>query len=243
MFESVGKNLDEKQQLRQLVAAFLTFAILSTTICSITVYQSVMAIMNAVAPEPLEAIPEEMVAVDMEEEIEEEEPPPPPPPPPQGAVEEEEEDEDVEDEVIPQEEMEEDVQKLEDVKDISSTKVKQYAEGDPLGEVGGQPDGKHKKFNTGPKTFHHSELKIKRQVTPKYPKAAEDLNLGAVRCRVRIFIDTDGIPYEYGFEACPTVFQGSAKEAISKWRWYPAKDPTTREKIKAQFLLSITYKP
>ena len=66
-----------------------------------------------------------------------------------------------------------------------------------------------------------------------YPEAANELNLGEVTCRVRVYIDESGVPYNIEIEACPMVFHESAKEALYKWRWYPAKVEGT--KVKAQF--------
>ena len=64
--------------------------------------------------------------------------------------------------------------------------------------------------------------------------------MGEVDCKVRIFIDEKGVPYNFQFESCPKIFQASATEALAKWRWYPAK--FQGQKVKAQFLLNIRYK-
>jgi outer membrane biosynthesis protein TonB len=104
---------------------------------------------------------------------------------------------------------------------------------DPTGK-GGVPGG------TGVRTVHHSELQTKRRVLPDYPEAARDLGLGEQQCKVRVFIDAKGVPYDLRFEACPKVFQHTTEEAVLKWRWYPAK--VDGKAVPAQFLLNVTYK-
>ena len=81
---------------------------------------------------------------------------------------------------------------------------------------------------------------MKRRVSPEYPDVARDQNLGEVDCKVRIFIDEKGIPYDFRFQQCPKIFQSSAKKALAQWRWYPAK--FQGQKVKAQFLLNIRYR-
>ncbi|TVQ87384.1 MAG: hypothetical protein EA397_18885 [Deltaproteobacteria bacterium] len=84
-------------------------------------------------------------------------------------------------------------------------------------------------------------MKVKRRVAPSYPEAARTMKLGDVNCRVRIFIDESGSPYDVQFEACPKVFHASATEALLKWRWYPARDDENK-KVRASFMLNIVYK-
>jgi hypothetical protein len=90
----------------------------------------------------------------------------------------------------------------------------------------------------------HSELKVRRRVRPKYP--VEALGVPAfskpegVDCKVRIYIDETGTPYDLRFEGCPLVFHASAREAVMRWRWKPAQ--VNGEIVKAQFLLNVKYK-
>lgn len=118
-------------------------------------------------------------------------------------------------------------------------------EGDPNGKLGARgtqpgPGTAGDALGPGIRTFHHSELKIKRQVAPSYPEAAKAMNLGDVDCRVRISVDERGVPFDVSYEVCPKVFQESAKDAILQWRWFPAK--IGQEPVRAQFMLVIRYK-
>jgi protein TonB len=90
-------------------------------------------------------------------------------------------------------------------------------------------------------TVHHSELQIKRRVDPEYPEAARDMNLGIVDCRVRIFIDEEGVPYDLVFESCPRVFHENARDAVMKTRWYPHR--VGRSKSRAQFVIRYRFVP
>ena len=105
--------------------------------------------------------------------------------------------------------------------------------GDILGGTLGGPAGT-------PRTFHHSEIRIKKQVFPEYPAAAKDKHLGDVRCRARVFIDDAGKPTGVKHESCPKVFHQSLEHALMQWRWYPAR--VDGEKVPAQFVIAISYK-
>jgi len=87
-----------------------------------------------------------------------------------------------------------------------------------------------------------SEFKVikPRMVQPEYPEAAKKQNVGDHVCKVRIFIDTSGVPYALKFEKCLKVFHSSARKALMKWRFYPARD-TNNKPVKAQFMLKIRY--
>lgn len=92
----------------------------------------------------------------------------------------------------------------------------------------------------GPVQFHWRELTVRRQVAPIYPDAAKDMNLGDVSCKVRMFIDEAGRPTDLKFEACPLPFQESARTAVMKWRWDPAR--LGDDAVPAQFVLKIEYR-
>lgn len=85
---------------------------------------------------------------------------------------------------------------------------------------------------------HWSEVKVKRQVQPKFPKAAKELGIEG-QCRMRFFIDKRGVPYDIRFEDCPVIFQQSALEAGMQWRFYPMK--VHGEPVRSQFVLNIRY--
>jgi len=89
--------------------------------------------------------------------------------------------------------------------------------------------------------MHHSDVRKKRMVEPRYPEAARTMNLGDVSCKVRMYIDETGTPIRLDFEQCPKVFHASARDALMKWRFYPARDPNGK-KTKAQFILKIKYR-
>jgi len=146
---------------------------------------------------------------------------------------------------------------LEDVKDLRNDldEAKKYkhvsagveggVEGGVVGGVvggvlGGVPGGQLGGQLQPIKAVHWSEVKVKKRVTPKMPDAAKQLNMTEESCQVRFFIDEKGVPYNIKLEKCPAIFHESALEAAWKWRFYPQKEE--RKKVKAQFVLKITYK-
>lgn len=92
----------------------------------------------------------------------------------------------------------------------------------------------------GSKSMHHTEVKTKRRESPVYPQAAKDLKLGDVNCKVRVFIDEEGAPYDLKFLECPEVFHESARDALLQWRWYPVWDGG--QKTPANFYLFVRYR-
>ncbi|MCO4743978.1 MAG: energy transducer TonB [Proteobacteria bacterium] len=94
--------------------------------------------------------------------------------------------------------------------------------------------------SSGPMVLHHSEVQAKRRVAPDYPDQARDMDLGDVSCKVRVTINERGRPVAVGVEACPSVFHDSARKALMKWSFYPAK--VGGETVPAQFMLNIRYK-
>ena len=80
-----------------------------------------------------------------------------------------------------------------------------------------------------------------RQVMPTYPNAAKPGHrIGSeVDCKVRVYIDSSGAPYDMSLDSCPKAFQQSSIDAVMKWRWYPYYEGGTPEK--AQFLLNVRY--
>ena len=250
MFEGVGKNRDEealKRSAQSVIAAAVLTAVTAAAAFAWVTYQAA----RYVVEEVLE-VDDEMVEVVMEDvDLGEAPPPPPPPPPPPAASEPEPEEEEIEEETEPTpDEMVEEVEELEEEveEEVKKEVVKGVEGGVEGGEeggvvggvIGGVEGGVIGGQLGGARTFHHSEVQVKRRVSPHYPDSAKDLNLGDVSCKVRIFIDDKGVPYDIAFEACPKVFHASAEDALMKWRWYPAK--FEGNKVKAQFLLNIKYK-
>lgn len=119
--------------------------------------------------------------------------------------------------------------------------------GDPNGRKGGVPGGVPNGVPDGTgdgdggavRAFHHSELKRTRVVDPEYPKGAKELNLGSVSCRVHVFLDEDGAPYDVRVESCPTPFHEETKRAMYRSRWVPPR--LDGEPVKARTLIVIRY--
>jgi outer membrane biosynthesis protein TonB len=244
MFDNVGKDLDEEARKRSAASLLVTTAIIGGVLGAsllIAAWKVTEAVIEATIDDS------DMVEVAMDEPEMDELPPPPPPPPLGSEVEEEEED--TEEQVPTPDEMTEEVVDLkEEVKEeIESSSVKGSAqgieggvEGGVAGGVVGGVEGGVLGGSLGVRTFHHSEVEVKKRITPSYPDAAADLNLGDVDCRVRVFIDTEGVPYDVVIEACPKVFHDETRNALLKWRWYPAK--ADGAKVRAQFQLVVRYK-
>lgn len=247
MFDSVGRSRDEEAGRRGVAALLLTMAVAGAVAGAGAAWLGWKAARELVElAEPEEQLIEIVVA-DLAEDLAL---PPPPPPPPAAAAAPEEP---VQTEPTP-DQMAEEVEELdaEVEEQVTSDAVAGVPGGVDGGEEGGDlehgviggvegglPGGQ---LGTGPRTFHHTEVRVRRSVQPDYPAAAYDLDLGAVVCRVRIFIDEGGVPYETRFDAgCPRVFHESARTALLRWRWYPAR--VDGDKVKAQFLMAIRYVP
>ena len=247
MFDTVGRELDEGAVKRQAVSALATFALIGSSVVIVLLYSAYRVVESVVMPQA----DQEMVEVELVDPAMEDEPPPPPPPPPSSGAQIEEEK--TEDEVKPQVE-----EPVDEIKQLDE-KVEEKVQNDvaPVGAaggveggveggvaggvVGGQVGGTGTNLLGSIRTFHHSDLQIKRRVDPVYPDAALDMNLGEQLCRVRVVIDESGVPTQVIAENCPKVFQASAEQALMKWRWYAAKAGS--QKVSAQFLLNIKYVP
>lgn len=253
MFDNVGKNLDEEATKRSFASVLLASLLLGAG-AAFTIGYGAMKVVETVQEVTGDA---EMVEVILEDPGMDEAPPPPPPPPPPPAAADssEEEEEDTEDETTNEtDEMVDDVKELEKAEvetKIKSVKrpagvkdgVKDGVEGGVIGGVkdgvkdgvvGGQLGG------GGLRVFHHSELEVKRRRVPRYPEAAESMNLGDQRCKVSVKIDEKGVPFDATVKDCPKVFHGPAKSAILQWRWYPPK--AGKQKVKAQTLIAVLFK-
>ena len=109
------------------------------------------------------------------------------------------------------------------------------------GYVIGGPTGMWMGEDTGALRFHHTDVQVRRRRTPSYPAGAAELGPGAQICKVRVFIDERGAPYDVLMESCDSVFHDSARTALAKWRWYPPR--FNGEKVKAQFLMDLRFEP
>ena len=245
MFENVGKDPDEEAGKRRAASFALTafalggFIVLSVGIAAYTAIELVPDLLDD----------SEMIEIVMED-FEEAAPPPPPPPPPAGAEEEEEEEEEEDDTEVDPDEMDEEIEELDKEPE---DKIKSAATGGQVGGVeggeeggvvggviGGVIGGELGGVLGGVVAMHHSEIEVKKQIQPRYPKAAQEANLGDQRCLAKVFIGADGVPFKVVVENCPQVFHAETKSAIMKWRWYPPK--VGRQKVKAQITIGVTYR-
>jgi len=253
MFDNVGRTLDPEARARGLAASAGVALAAGFLATAVLCYGAVHVAEHVVSASPDD---EELVEVSLGDDAAPEliaPAPPPPPPPPPPAVANVEPDE-PEPPTIEPDQLVDEPTPLRDPPPQAQVSAAHVAGvdggvdgGDPRGILGGilggYPDGAPGSQLGGgaPAAVHHTELRFKRPPQPDYPEAARTMNLGEVRCRVRIFIDEAGEPYDVHFEACPRVFHESAREAIYRARWYPARDGRN-QKIKAQFLLNLVYR-
>ncbi len=101
------------------------------------------------------------------------------------------------------------------------------------GVLGGQLGGE------GVRAVHWSEVRPKKKVEPKTPRAATELGLTDERCNLRLFIDEKGSVYDVKTEACPAIYKDNAVAAAWKWKFYPYKIEGRAQK--AQFVLTFRF--
>ena len=181
-------------------------------------------------------------------------PPPPPPPPPGGSkpkqtkkVEPKEPDPD------PVEEVEPEIEEPEEEPEEEPASEPEEEEGEEGGEEGGVEGGVVGGVVGGViggvlggqlggfSAVHWTDVKIKRQVSPKYPKAAKNLGISEENCRVRFYIDEKGKPEKIDIEACSKVFHEALTQAALQWRFYPMRSESG-QKVKATFLLTVKFR-
>jgi outer membrane biosynthesis protein TonB len=252
MFDTVGKNNDEEATKRSLASLLITTVLLGAGAAFFVGYGAMKVVETVQAVQTSD----DMVEVILEDPGMDEAPPPPPPPPPPPAAADDAEEEDEDEDEEPTNETDEMVEEVKELKEEVKTEIKSVErpkgvkdgveggveggvvggvkDGVKDGVVGGQLDG------GGIRMFHHSELEVKARKLPRYPEAAEAMNLGDQRCKVRVKIDEKGIPFEARVEGCPKVFHDEAREAILKWKWYPPKNGKT--KVKAQTTIAVMFK-
>jgi len=240
MFDTIGRPTDAGSRRRQAQSALLTLMLLAGTAGLAVGMLATRAI--ELADEDPDS--DEMIEVVVAEVNLEETAPPAPPPPARGTPDATTEpDPPAVDDPIPAELPDEVPQ------EVASTETRGTADGTADGHPDGVPGGvRHGKpggqlggtGTGGPVSVHHSELEIRSQRSPHYPEAAKALGLGEQRCKVRVWIDDRGKPTRVAVEDCPKVFHESARQAVMRWSWYPARAEGKR--VAAQTVYGITYK-
>ena len=114
--------------------------------------------------------------------------------------------------------------------------------GDGLGLGKGPGTGEEAGGGSGPRTVHWSEVQVRSQARPTYPRAAEALGFTTPQdCVVRLEIDTAGVPVAARVRRCNPVFAGVAVEAALAWRFYPLVQDGAP--IASQFDLNFRFRP
>jgi len=243
MFDNVGKgNTDTtKRQVGSLFA-------------SITINGGVLALLiyfgNQVVNDSVEEEPVEVTFFDAAP------PPPPPPPPPGGKKTKTKKKKDKPKEVKPVEEVEPEIEEIEEPEE-EDPEPEQVVEEEEEGEEGGQEGGVEGGVVGGVvggtvggvlggtlngfSSVHWTDVKVKRRVPPKFPKAAKAAGITEETCHVRFFVNTKGIPEKVEVEKCSKLFHASAIEAANKWRFYPLKSDSGQKQT-ATFILRIKYR-
>jgi TonB family protein len=86
---------------------------------------------------------------------------------------------------------------------------------------------------------HWREVRPRSRVAPRYPVAAQKKGIQG-SCKVRFFIDQEGVPYKVKIEECPKVFHDAATKAALRWRFEPVE--ADGKPTRAQFLLSLRFR-
>jgi len=86
----------------------------------------------------------------------------------------------------------------------------------------------------------YAAVKVKRQVTPVYPRAAQSLGLPETRCKARVDIDTRGRPTQVQVGGCAAVFHAATVDALMRWRFYPAR--RDGRAVPATFVVPLRYR-
>lgn len=106
--------------------------------------------------------------------------------------------------------------------------------GDGDGDGGGTGDG------GDVRVLHHSEVVVKRRVSPTWPAGADALGVDSVDCRVSVRVDRSGAPTAIDVLDCPAAFHASVREALLRWRWFPAE--VDGKAVAASFQLIVRYR-
>jgi len=258
LFDHVGKNIDEEAAKRSAQSVLMTMVLFGALGAGLFAYTA-WRVTEAVIGPILNEVDVDMVELDEPEEEELQAPAPPPPPlaaEPEPEEEEEEEEEEEPDEPEPDEMQDPQELDKEVETEIKETKApagspEGHAQGQEGGTVGGDPESDCLDCTgtgKGIKKIHKTDIRYKRPCVGdffKYPKAAEDLGLGPVRCIARVYIGADGVPYDVvpDKSKCPIAFHDATRAGIYKCSWYPYKSPGTKEKIPVQTMLGVTFNP
>ena len=246
MFEGVGENNNKGTKRK-------AGAIMASVFLNGSVIIGLIYVGQQVSEEIQDEIPVEVTFFDAAP------PPPPPPPPPPGGKKKKKDKKkkDKPKEKKPKvEEVEPEIEEVEEPAEEPSEEP-EVEEEEEEGEEGGQEGGVEGGVQGGVvggvvggvlggqlggfNAVHWSDVKIKRQIPPKFPQAAKRLNITEERCLVRFFIDEKGKPMEVKIEKCNKIFHDELTSAAMKWRFYPVKSESG-QKAKAQFLLSVVFK-
>lgn len=88
---------------------------------------------------------------------------------------------------------------------------------------------------------HSSELEARRKPLPRYPEAAMGMDLGEQACVVKLRVDAKGFTQVLRVERCDPLFHEAAREALTRWRWYPKR--VNGAKIAARTQVKVVFKP
>jgi hypothetical protein len=71
-------------------------------------------------------------------------------------------------------------------------------------------------------------LAVRRRRRPLYPPIAARMDLPAVTCVLRVYVDGDGEARHVEYPNCPDLFQTHARATVFAWQWepFPTFDPT-----------------
>jgi protein TonB len=244
MFQTIGRDLDVDRDRRRMTASAITALLVATVVCTAGLYGAMHVHKPIVIPEdgpmptPLDLADGDLVKLDLPGLP----PAAPPAPAPREPVTPKAPEEPAEptrlDPVVPP-------------AVVSSTPPAGPGAGPLTGTellpggtcptcTGTEPGGGGGGTGSGYRTFHQSEVQVKRRVQPIYPDAARAMGIDEASCRVRVKIDETGFPQALEFEDCPPVFQPSAEAALKRWRWYPAKVGDVA--VPAQFVIVVKYR-
>lgn len=240
MFDSIGRTNDADAGRRGLAAAGLSAALvaaLAATLAGLAAWGVATAAAARPDEEPLVEVVLEDPGLDGL--------PPPPPPPPAGPAAEPDRDATPRDPDEAVATLDDPVtSEVEDAPGGAEGGVDGGVEGGVAGGVvggalGGEVGGVI--GATGSAVIHHSEVTVKRRSPFEYPKAATDLALGEVDCRVRVFLDAEGVPTDVAVDTCPVVFHDAIRASLLRWRWFPAR--VAGKRVPAQFLMVVRFIP
>ena len=89
-------------------------------------------------------------------------------------------------------------------------------------------------YNT---TQHVAESRFLAQ--PRYPSAAQAMNLGEQVCVASVALSVKGTPESVRVSGCPEVFHPAVREAMLRSRWYPVK--AGRDRIRATTTVAVRF--